>query len=55
MKKIYDRDLGLACDFSAAGETDDEVMKNAVEHIRKEHPEEFNKIRSEMKAAIKTE
>ncbi len=55
MKKIYDKDLGIDSDFVATGETDEEVIKNSLDHIRKEFPNELNKVRPQMKAAIKTE
>jgi len=31
------KDVGVDCDFAARGKTDEEVLKKAVEHARKEH------------------
>ena len=38
MKKILKcRDVGLDCDFEASGKTEQEVLKKAAEHARKDH------------------
>lgn len=31
------KDVGVDCDFVASGKTDEEVLKKAAEHARKEH------------------
>ena len=38
MKKILKcRDVGVDCDFEASGKTEEEVLKKATEHARKDH------------------
>ena len=38
MKKILKcRDIGVDCDFEASGKTEQEVLKKAAEHARKDH------------------
>ena len=38
MKKILKcRDVGVDCDFEASGKTEQEVLKKAAEHARKDH------------------
>ncbi len=55
MRTLSDRDLGIDCDFVARADTDDEVIKSATDHIRKEHPDMLDEVRDDMKANIKTE
>jgi len=31
------KDVGVDCDFVASGKTDEEVLKKAAEHARKDH------------------
>ena len=56
-KTMRCRDVGMNCDFVARGATEDEVMKKAAEHARRDHgiqeitPELAGKVR----AAIRTE
>jgi len=40
------RDMGLKCPFVFKGETMDEVIKKALEHVREKHADEFNGIHS---------
>jgi predicted small metal-binding protein len=38
MKKILKcRDVGVDCDFEVSGKTEQEVLKKAAEHARKDH------------------
>ena len=38
MKKILKcRDVGVDCNFEASGKTEQEVLKKAAEHARKDH------------------
>ncbi|GAB4387293.1 MAG: hypothetical protein Kow0025_00050 [Thermodesulfovibrionales bacterium] len=37
MKVLKCKDVGVDCDFEARGATDDEVLKKAAEHARKDH------------------
>jgi len=38
MKKILKcRDVGVDCDFEVSGKTEEEVLKKAAEHARKDH------------------
>ena len=36
-KKLNCRDVGVDCDATFTGETEDEIMAQAVEHARSEH------------------
>jgi predicted small metal-binding protein len=36
-KLLKCKDVGLDCDFVAHGRTEDEVLKKAAEHARKDH------------------
>lgn len=40
------KDMGLNCPFVIKGETMDEVVKKALEHVREKHGSEFNLIHS---------
>lgn len=55
MKKLADRDLGIECDHVASGNNDNDVIRMATEHIRKEHPEEFDRVKGQLKDKIKSE
>ncbi len=51
MKVIHCRDVGVACDFVARGETEEEILYQCAEHARYAHgmelsPELTEKIRS---------
>ncbi len=37
MKELRCKDSGAACDFVVRGKTEEEVMKLAAEHARKDH------------------
>ncbi|HEY4520459.1 MAG TPA: DUF1059 domain-containing protein [Candidatus Paceibacterota bacterium] len=54
MKKISDRDLGIDCDHVASGNDEDEVTRLATDHIRKEHPEDFERVRNQIRTKITT-
>lgn len=45
-KKLNCRDVGVDCDASFTGETEDEIMTQAAEHARAEHG--FNDIPPEL-------
>lgn len=51
MKAVACRDMGADCDFVVRGETEEEILRKATEHGRKEHgmteltPEMKNKLR----------
>jgi predicted small metal-binding protein len=36
-KLLKCKDIGVDCDFVARGKTEEEVLKKAAEHARKEH------------------
>ena len=36
-KTLKCRDVGVDCDFAASGKTEEEVLKKAAEHARKDH------------------
>jgi len=40
------KDMGLDCAFVVKGTTMEEVMQKALEHVREQHANEFNTIRS---------
>lgn len=50
-KEIRCRDVGVDCDWVASGETEEEIMKKAGEHAKKDHgmneipPELVQKVR----------
>ena len=56
-KVLRCRDVGVACDWEACGQTEEEVLAKGAEHARKEHgtteisPEMITKVR----AAIRDE
>ena len=52
-KALKCRDLGVACDFSAEGETDEEVLNEMKMHAKEDHKIDWSKIiESEWKKAI---
>lgn len=53
MKTLSDRDLDIDCDFVSEGNSTDEVVKMATEHIQSDHPEEFDRVKGMMKMNIK--
>ncbi|MBI4410669.1 MAG: DUF1059 domain-containing protein [Gemmatimonadetes bacterium] len=56
MKELRCRDVGLDCDAVIRAETEEEVMRQAAEHARKEHgmtnigEEDQRKMRSKIRA-----
>lgn len=40
------KDMGLKCDFIVKGQTLDEVTQKALEHVRENHTQDFQAIRS---------
>ncbi len=36
-KELHCSDAGMPCDFIAKGETDEEVMASATQHVMKDH------------------
>jgi len=40
------RDMGLKCSFVVKGDTLEEVIKMAMEHVRENHADDFNNIDS---------
>jgi predicted small metal-binding protein len=54
MRKVLKcRDLGVACDFSAEGETDEEVLNEMKAHAQEKHNITWSKvIEAELKKAI---
>jgi predicted small metal-binding protein len=53
MKRLACRDIGLDCDYIIKGETEEEIMKNAVQHAWEIHAIKPEEITSEMKVRIK--
>jgi len=41
------KDMGLNCPFIVKGATLEEVTKQALEHVREKHADDFNSIRSQ--------
>ena len=37
MKTLKCKDVGVDCDFVASGKSEEEVLKKAAEHARKDH------------------
>ena len=54
MKIINCREAGFECDHVVKGETEEEVMKNGMEHAKKDHNMKEEDITSEMKEKIKS-
>jgi predicted small metal-binding protein len=53
MKTINCREAGFDCDYVVRGETEEEVMKNGVEHAMKDHGMKEEDITPEMKQKIR--
>jgi predicted small metal-binding protein len=53
MKIVKCRDLGLNCDFMAAGSDKEEVEKTIFDHIEKEHKAELDKMSEDDKKYLK--
>ncbi len=56
-KTLRCRDVGMNCDFEARGATEDEVMKQAAAHVRRDHgiQEITPELATRVRAAIRTE
>jgi predicted small metal-binding protein len=52
MKKLACHDIGLDCGYIIEGETDEDIIKSAEQHIWKIHAIQPEEITSEMKARI---
>jgi predicted small metal-binding protein len=53
MKRLACRDVGLDCDYIIKGETEEDIMKNAVQHAWEIHAIKPEEMTSEMKVRIK--
>ncbi|MFZ0514855.1 MAG: DUF1059 domain-containing protein [Candidatus Nitrosopolaris sp.] len=53
MKTINCREAGFDCDYVVKGETEDEVMKNAGEHVKNVHGMKEEDMTPEMKQKIR--
>ena len=53
MKQVSCGQLGLNCDYVIQAETEEEIMKQAVEHIWEHHAIKPEEMTSEMKVKIK--
>ena len=40
------KDMGLNCPFTVKGQTIEEVTRQALEHVRQNHANEFNSLQS---------
>jgi predicted small metal-binding protein len=54
MKTINCREAGFECDHVVKGETEEEVLKNGMEHAKKDHNMKEEDITPEMKGKIKS-
>jgi predicted small metal-binding protein len=54
MKTINCREAGFECDHVVKGETEEEVLKNGMEHAKKDHNMKEEDITPEMKEKIKS-
>jgi predicted small metal-binding protein len=54
MKTIICREAGFECDHVVKGETEEEVLKNGMEHAKKDHNMKEEDITAEMKEKIKS-
>jgi predicted small metal-binding protein len=52
MKKLACRDIGLDCGYIIEGEREEDIIKNAKQHIWEVHAIKQEEITSEMKAKI---
>ncbi|MGD9533489.1 MAG: DUF1059 domain-containing protein [Candidatus Nitrosocosmicus sp.] len=53
MKTISCREAGFDCDHIVKGETEEEVLKNGMEHARKDHNMKEDDMTPEMKEKIR--
>jgi len=54
MKTINCREAGFECDHVVKGETEEEVLKNGMEHAKKDHNMKEEDITPEMKEKIRS-
>ena len=54
MKTIKCREAGFDCDHIVKGETEEEVLKNGMEHAKKDHNMKEEDMTPEMKEKIKS-
>lgn len=56
-KVLRCRDVGMDCDFVAHGDTDEEIMQQAAEHVRVVHnmEEVSPEVAEQVRAAIRVE
>ncbi|WP_458744400.1 DUF1059 domain-containing protein [Candidatus Nitrosocosmicus sp. T] len=54
MKTINCREAGFECDHVVKGETEEEVLKNGMEHAKKDHNMKEEDMTPEMKEKIKS-
>jgi len=45
MKTLACSDFGMECDFVAKGKTNEEVMRAASEHVKRDHPQRWKKTK----------
>jgi predicted small metal-binding protein len=53
MRTLACRDVGLDCNYIIEGETEEEVIKNAKQHVWEIHANNPEEMTSEMKVKIK--
>ena len=53
MKQVLCEQVGFSCDYVIVGETEEDVMRKAVEHIWENHAIKPDEMTSDMKAKIK--
>jgi predicted small metal-binding protein len=53
MKTINCREAGFDCDYIVKGETDEEVLKNGIEYVKKDHNMSEEVMTAEMKEKIR--
>jgi predicted small metal-binding protein len=53
MKQVICEHVGFSCDYVIDGETDEDVMRKAVEHIWEHHAIKPEEMTSDMKAKIR--
>lgn len=54
MKTINCREAGFDCDLIVKGETEEEVLKNGMEHAKKDHNMKEEDITPELKEKIRS-
>lgn len=54
MKAINCREAGFDCDYIVKGETEEEVLKNGIEHAKKDHNIKEEDITLELKDKIRS-